>query len=327
MPGMDAPCGATRTAPRRLHLNATTPSSESFAGSFLAACEPFPYIARDMATHLPVIGGHAEGFCKTQRTDNWWAGPGITFIVFSTFVVYTTWALWQAEHYYANPYLSPFYSPVLFTNEGMPGIEGAAPVAHAWFGTWPSWWPSFVPASPAIFILIFPLSFRMTCYYYRKAYYRAFAGSPPGCAVGPLGGKRKYNGETKLLLIQNLHRFALYAALVFIILLGYDAFIAFFRDGVFGVGLGSIILTINVVLIASYTFGCHSFRHLIGGRKDLMSNCGKSTIALASFKQATWFNARHMQFAWASLLWVMVTDVYVRLLSMGVIKDLNTWGN
>lgn len=278
-----------------------------------------------MATHLPVIGGHEDGFCKTKRTDNWWAGPGITFFVFSAFVVYTTWALWQAKHYYADPYLSPYYSPVLFTD---PTAAGAAPVSHAWFGSWPTWWPDFVPKSPAMFILIFPLSFRMTCYYYRKAYYRAFAGSPPGCAVGPLAGKgKKYNGETKLLLIQNLHRFALYAALAFIFLLGYDAVIAFKRNGELGIGVGSIIITINVILIAGYTFGCHSFRHLIGGRKDCMSNCGKSTAALGAWKKASWFNARHMQFAWASLVWVMVTDVYVRLVSMGVITDLNTWGS
>jgi hypothetical protein len=79
------------------------------------------------------------------------------------------------------------------------------------------------------------------------------------------------------------------------------------------------------VLIASYTFGCHSFRHLIGGRKDCMSDCGKSTATLGAFKKASWFNARHMQFAWASLIWVMVADLYVRLVSMGVIHDFNTW--
>jgi hypothetical protein len=276
-----------------------------------------------MAVHLPVIGGHVEGFGKTARTDGWWQGPAITFFVFSLFVVYTTWAALQGDHYYADPYLSPFYSPVLFSNAG-PTVHGAAPAAMAWFGTWPSWWPAHVPVSPAILILVFPGSFRFTCYYYRKAYYRSFAGSPPGCAVGPLS-KRKYNGETRLLLIQNLHRYAMYFALLFIVLLGKDAVESFFRDGHFGVGVGSLILTLNVVLIAGYTFGCHSFRHLIGGRKDCMSDCGKSTVALGSFKKATWFNGRHMQFAWASLLWVMVADVYVRLVSLGVIHDFNTW--
>ena len=275
-----------------------------------------------MATHLPVIGGHAEGFGKTYRTDGWWQGPALTLFVFSTFVVYTTWAALQGNHYYVEPYLSPFYSPVLFND---PTVVGAAP--HSWFGGFPSFIPRWIPGalSPAIYILVFPGSFRFTCYYYRKAYYRSFAGSPPGCAVGPLAQKKKYRGETYLLLFQNLHRFAMYFALIFIILLAKDAIEAFFKHGKFGIGVGSIILTINVVLIASYTFGCHSFRHLIGGGKDCMSNCGKPTVQLGAWKKATWFNERHMQFAWLSLIWVMVTDVYVRLLSMGVITDLNTW--
>jgi hypothetical protein len=274
-----------------------------------------------VTTHLPVVGGHANGFGATQRTDQWWVGPTVTFVVFSTFVLYTTWALLQGTHYYADPYLSPFYSPVLFTELSQPG---AAPLEHAWFGTWPSWWPGFLPPSPAILILVFPLSFRMTCYYYRKAYYRSFAGSPPGCAVGPLMTGRKYLGETSLFLIQNLHRYALYFALAFIVVLAYDAIIAFSRGGQLGIGVGSIVLTINVVLIACYTFGCHSLRHLVGGRSDCMS-CGQATVAYGAWKKVSWFNARHMQFAWASLLWVMVTDLYVRLCSMGVIRDLNTW--
>jgi hypothetical protein len=273
-----------------------------------------------MATHLPVIGGHVEGFGKTARTDAWWRGPGITFIVFSTFVVYTTWAALQGAYYHVGPYLSPFYSPVLFSNN---------PFDHPWFGSWPTWMPGFIPISPAVLILVFPGGFRFTCYYYRKAYYRSFSGSPPGCAVGPLASKRKYRGETALLLFQNLHRFFLYFALIFIVLLGKDAVESFFLPlpgggHKFGVGVGSIILTINVVLIASYTFGCHSFRHLIGGRSDCMS-CGKETVKFSLWKRATWFNIRHMEFAWASLIWVMVADLYVRLVAMGKIHDFNTW--
>jgi hypothetical protein len=273
-----------------------------------------------MATESSVVpGGHPNGFGASMRTDRWWVGPAFTFVVFSTFVVYTTWALLQAEHYYAGPYLSPYYSPVLFTDLSQPG---AAPLDHAWFGAWPSWWPDFVPSSPAILILVFPLSFRMSCYYYRKAYYRSFAGSPAGCAVVPLG-KRKYRGETALLLIQNLHRYALYAALAFIFL-GWDAIQAFRLHGEWGLGVGSLVLTINVVLIAAYTLGCHSLRHLVGGRKDCMS-CGRNTARYEAWKKVSWFNARHMQFAWASLVWVMVTDLYVRLVSMGHLTDYNTW--
>jgi hypothetical protein len=269
-----------------------------------------------MATHSPALGGHAEGFAETQRHDAWWLEPAITFVVFSTFVVYTTWAALQGKNYYVAPYLSPFYSPLLFSTD--PKIDG-------WFGQWPSWWPWFVPASPAVLILIFPGAFRFTCYYYRKAYYRSFAGSPPACAVGPLAGNRPYRGETFFLIFQNLHRYAMYAALAFVVFLSKDAIESYFYQGRLGVGVGSIILTLNAILLAAYTFGCHSFRHVIGGRTDCMS-CGKTTLKYGAWKRASWFNERHMEFAWLSLVWVMVTDLYVRLLSLGVISDLNTWG-
>jgi hypothetical protein len=273
-----------------------------------------------MATPWPVIGGHPEGFASTVRTDRWWVGPSITFFVLSSFVVYVTWAAFQGEHYFADPYLSPLYSPVLFTAPA----HGAAPPTHAWFGLWPTWWPDFLPASPAFLILMFPGLFRFTCYYYRKAYYRSFAGSPPGCAVVPLAKGSMYKGETGLLIFQNLHRYAMYFALLFIPILYYDAVLSYSRGGELGIGVGSLVLTINATLLAGYTLGCHSFRHFIGGHDDCMS-CGKATFKYAAWRRATWFNERHMLFAWTSLVWVGLTDLYVRLVSMGVITDYNTW--
>ena len=249
------------------------------------------------ATGAPAAG---SGFGSTLRRDAWWVEVLPVIVLLGGFGLYATLRAFEGKFYEWGPYLSPFYSPLIDAN-------------HRWW----KW-------SPAILILGGPLSFRATCYYYRKAYYRAFAGSPPGCAVGPLAGGRTYRGETALLVFQNLHRYALDFALAFIVILGKDAVEGFFKDGKPGIGVGSVILTINVVLIASYTFGCHSFRHLIGGRSDCMS-CGKNTIQLGAWKRATWFNIRHMQFAWASLIWVMVTDLYIRLYAMGVIKDLHTW--
>jgi hypothetical protein len=170
-----------------------------------------------------------------------------------------------------------------------------------------------------MFILIFPLSFRLSCYYYRKFYYRAFLGSPPGCAVNPLPQGR-YNGERGLLLVQNLHRYTLYAALLFIFILSYDAVLAFSKDGVFGFGVGTLVLTINPILLGAYTCGCHSFRHLIGGGRNV-----PAPMQRWLWTKVSWLNARHMKFAWASMLWVWFTDVYVRLVSAGVIHDFNTW--
>jgi hypothetical protein len=178
-----------------------------------------------------------------------------------------------------------------------------------------------LPASPAFLIIGFPLIFRFTCYYYRKAYYRAFAGSPPACAVGAVPQK-PYKGETGLLIFQNIHRYALYFAIIFIFILSYDAVMSFFRDGKFGVGIGSIVLLINPILLGSYTFGCHSFRHLVGGQMDCMS-CNK--LRYGAWKKVTSLNERHQLFAWCSLIWVGFTDVYVRMVSMGIWHDVSTW--
>ena len=276
-----------------------------------------------MATPQLADGGHPEGIAAARRHDRWWVEPAITVAVLGLFSVYATWAALQAQHYYVHPYLSPFYSPVLFTDLSAPG---AAPAWHAAFGTWPEWWPDFLPASPAFFILMFPGLFRFTCYYYRKAYYRSFTGSPPACAVVPIAkGARKYRGETGLLVVQNLHRYALYGALLFLPILAADAVALFVRDGQIGVGVGSLVLTINVCLLGGYTLGCHSFRHLIAGHDDCMS-CGRETTRFRLWKLSSWLNFRHARFAWFSLFWVGFSDAYVRLVSMGYIKDFNTWG-
>ncbi len=236
-----------------------------------------------MATRrLPIVGGHEAGFTATERRDTWWLGPALTLFGLSAFVIYATWAGFQGQYYFADPYLSPFYSPVLFTDST---AVGSAPISHAWFGAWPSpsWWPSFLRFSPSFLIIAGPLSFRFTCYYYRKAYYRAFVGSPPACAVGPLVQKKRYSGETTFMIFQNLHRYALYLAIPILFILAYDAFLAFFREGRFGVGVGTLILCINPILIGGYTFGCHSFRHLIGGHDDCMS-CGQQTLRHGAWK-------------------------------------------
>ncbi|HEX2689496.1 MAG TPA: hypothetical protein VHN14_22900 [Kofleriaceae bacterium] len=270
-------------------------------------------------THLPVIGGHPTGPATTMRSDNWWAGPVAVFLYISVLMTYLTWAALQGQYYFADPYLTPVYSPVLFGTT----TPGSIPLEHAWFGAWPSWWPSFLPASPALFALAGPGLLRFTCYYYRKAYYRSFVGSPPGCAVTPIP-RRGYKGETGLLIFQNLHRYAMYISLFYLPILTYDALIAFHRDGEFGIGVGTIIICINTCLLASYSFGCHSFRHVFGGHDDCMS-CGQNTAKLSVWRFSTWFNERHMQIAMVSLFWVAFTDFYIRMVSMGFIKDLNTW--
>jgi len=274
---------------------------------------------------------HDKGFTKTLRKDNWWLYPALVVFGLTSFLVYGFWSAWQADFYWYSAgkegfggYLAPFYSPLLFIKES---VEGAAPMAHSIFGPWPTWWPSWIPPSPSLLILAVPGIFRFTCYYYRKAYYRAFSGTPPACAVGALPRKRKkgYKGETGLMVVQNIHRYTMYFASIYVIVFFYDAYLSFFRGGEFGVGLGSILLLGNPILLASYMYGCHSIRHLIGGSRDCYS-CGLGgNIAHKNGMIVGWFNRRHELFAWLSLVWIMTADLYIRMVSMGYINDPNTW--
>ena len=99
--------------------------------------------------------------------------------------------------------------------------------------------------------------------------------SPPACGVVGFSQKN-YVGETSLLIIQNIHRYTLYVAIGFVFVLSYDAVLAFFRNGAFGVGVGSIVLLVNPILLAGYVFGCHAFRHLAGGGMNCFS-CPQGT--------------------------------------------------
>ena len=248
-------------------------------------------------------------FGATMRRDAWWIEPAVTALILGSFAVYATWAAWINRNFEWGPYLSPFYSPLI--NAG--------------------WWP----LSPAFLILIFPLGFRATCYYYRKAYYRAFFLDPVACGVGE--PRHNYRGETKFpFIIQNVHRWFMYAAVIFIFILSYDVFLAtrWPVSGVlangrmaagptqFGAGLGTLLMAINVVLLACYTFGCHSLRHLVGGQVDCFSCARGGKTRYHTWRGVSFLNRRHMLFAWCSLFSVALTDVYIRLCAMGVIHDI-----
>ncbi|MEV4731543.1 hypothetical protein [Saccharopolyspora sp. NPDC049426] len=253
--------------------------------------------------------GRARIGARTLRTDRWWLPPLLTFLGLMAFVVYglvrtfmNRW-YWVPEH----NYLAPFFSPCL---------SAACVPGSSHFGQpFPDlgW---LIP--PPIFVLPFVLGFRLTCYYYRKAYYRAFWASPPACAVGEPHGR--YTGETRFpLIMQNVHRYFFYAAMLVAAVLTYDTVIAFKgTDGGVGVGLGTLLMVVNVVLLWAYTLSCHSCRHLIGGR---LNHFSKHPVRYWLWTKITWLNGKHMLLAWCSLASVALVDLYVMLVAGGVISD------
>ena len=235
---------------------------------------------------------------STLRRDAWWVEILPVIFLLGGFGLYATLRAFEGKFYEWGPYLSPFYSPLI------------DPLHH--------WWK----LSPALLILAGPLGFRATCYYYRKAYYRAFFLDPPACAVGE-PANRKYQGETKFpFILQNIHRYFFYLAVVFILFLWHDAIVSFNFDGHFGIGVGTLVLTTNVILLTLYTFSCHSLRHLAGGKLDCFSCATFGMPRHAAWRGVTFLNERHMLLAWCSLISVGSADFYVRLVASGAIHDL-----
>ena len=165
--------------------------------------------------------GRAQIDAKTLRTDRWWRAPGIAFILLSIWVAYATVRTISQHAYYAAHYnyLSPFNSPC---------VTAPCPPEARDFGTWFGHFPPFIPF--AIVTLPFLLGFRLTCYYYRRTYYRSFWGSPPACGVAE--PHAKYTGETRFpLILQNLHRYFWLAAGVLSLVNTWDVVEAFRPPG------------------------------------------------------------------------------------------------
>ena len=244
-------------------------------------------------TNGPHLGG-------TLWRDAWWLELLPVIALLGAFGIYATLRAFEGKYYEWGPYLSPFYSPLIDPHH--------------------RWWPF----SPALLILAWPLGFRVTCYYYRKAYYRAFFLDPPACAVSE-HRKHHYRGETAFpFVLQNLRRYFLYVGIIFLVFLWRGAVPAFFFDRRIGVGVGSLVLFCNIVLLSAYALSCHSLRHLAGGKLDCFS-----CVAFGSQRHAAWswlsvLNERHMLFAWISLITVGLTDLYVRPVASGALLDLSS---
>jgi hypothetical protein len=247
---------------------------------------------------------------KTLRTDNWRKAPTVTFILLSAWVLYAlVRTVWQSAYFASSEhYLSPFYSPC---------VTASCADGSRDFGTWFGHFPPVIPF--AIVTLPFLLGFRLTCYYYRKAYYRAFWASPQACGVAE--PHKKYTGETRFpLIMQNLHRYFWVAAGVISIVNTWDVIQAFRPEGhSFGFGLGTIIMLINVVMLWAYTLSCHSCRHIVGGK---IRSFSRHPLRYRAWTIVSKMNAKHMELAWTTLATLALTDGYIALVASGTISDL-----
>ena len=236
----------------------------------------------------------------------WWVEPVSVVIVLSVFGLYSFLIVSFLPGEYKD-YLSPFYSP---------------PIPH------PDWMPDFITAP--MFIIWMPLGFRATCYYYRKAYYRAFFWDPPACQAGAQEKEPRkaenYRGERAVFVLNNVHRYFLYASFVVLAFLWYDTVLTFFPEGSFGIKVGSIIWLVNVILLSTYSLSCHSLRHLVGGNKDCYTCVRGGNARRKVYNGISRLNLKHPQWAWYSLFSVLFTDVYFRLIQAGVIPDLTILG-
>jgi hypothetical protein len=134
------------------------------------------------------------------------------------------------------------------------------------------------------------------------------------------GVRSRYSGETRFpLILQNIHRYFWYFAVVFGCLLTWDAVEAFRFPGGIGMGLGTLFFVVNAVLIWSYTLGCHACRHICGGSAKRFS---RSPLRFRFWRDiVTPLNQHHQLFAWLSLGWIAWTDFYVYLVASGSIHD------
>jgi len=232
----------------------------------------------------------------TERNDAWWRQWILMASALTIFLLYAGWATLQGKNYLAGPYRSPFYPfDIRFFN-----------------------------LSPAIIVFWIPVLFRLTCYYWRKVYYRSYFLDPPGCAVEEL--RKGYNGETRFpFILQNLHRYFVYLAILLLLWHWKDTIHSFYYGGKLGLGVGSIIILADSVFLTIYVASCHALRHILGGRINKFSNTLCSRCNYQVWRGVSVLNERHGIWAWISLVTVILADLYVRLLVSGVISDVNTW--
>ncbi len=247
--------------------------------------------------------GRAGIAARTLRTDNWRTSPNYTALILYFFILYTIVRLFMNTGYYVKAfgYLTPVYSPCISGS----CVDGASDFGH--------WLPK-LPTGVPLAILIIPIlaGFRTTCYYYRKAGYRSLWMSPRACGVPEPHGR--YSGETRFPLIaMNFHRYFFWLAGILLLVNTFDAVKAFHGESGFRIGLGTVIMCVNVVMLWLYSLSCHACRHAVGGR---INNFSKHPLRYKMWTGVSRLNPYHGNFAMASLVTVIFTDAYIMTLSL-----------
>jgi hypothetical protein len=246
-------------------------------------------------------GTALRGLGSTRRIDRWSVKPMAIALGLTAFIIYAliSSVLLIPEfgvEVDAYGYRSPFFSIMLG--------QGILP---GWF-------------SPAILVLWIQVFFRATCYYFRGAYYKAFFADPPACAVGEPTIHRRYGMENRVpFILMNGHRFFLYLAFIPLVMLWVDLGLSIWHDGQPRLGVGVFLIALDAVLVSLYVFSCHSFRHLVGGGLDCFSCSANTRRRHGLWARVTAWNEHHGLWAWASLISIIVVDLYVRGLALDVI--------
>jgi hypothetical protein len=254
--------------------------------------------------------GRAQIGVKTLRTDNWRQSPLIYTAILLFFIVYTVIRIFMNKWYYVegSHLLTPVYSPCI-SKSCVPGSSD--------FGTPLPAFPTGIPLA----ILVFPIlaGFRGTCYYYRKAGYRSLWLSPQACGVAE--PHAKYTGERRFpLIVMNYHRYFFVLASILLLVNTFDALKAFEgKDGGVGMGVGTVLMVVNVVMLWLYSLSCHACRHIVGGR---LKHFSKHPVRYQAWTFISKLNPKHGNFAMASLTTVILTDFYIMSASAGWITDL-----
>ena len=208
-------------------------------------------------------------FGQTSRKDTWWLAAAALVDLLRDRLRVPGLDDLLADHYWVAALPHP---------AGLAAVLRRGPARHPRATASPPGGRRACRSSPALFIALFPAGFRLSCYYYRGAYYKALWARP--ARLRRRRAPPRVPGRAKPpLIVMNIHRYFLYFGIALVFFLTYDVILATRfpvaagrqRDHLRHRPRAPCIMAANVVFVALYTFCCHSFRHLVGGVLDIFS--------------------------------------------------------